>query len=100
MTEQQWHLDKRVPIALILAIIIQVAGAVYWASKMESRIEANTTRIETVDRDMTRLTRQMTTMAEASNTQAIQLGRIEEQITGLRGDIARLVAAIERGNGR
>ena len=99
MTEQQWHLDKRVPIALILAIIIQVAGAVYWASKMESRIEANTTRIETVDRDMTRLTRQMTTMAEASNTQAIELGRIEEQITGLRSDVGRLVAAIER-NGR
>ena len=99
MTEQQWHLDKRVPIALILAIIIQVAGAAYWASKMESRIEANTTRIETVDRDMTRLTRQMTTMAEASNTQAIQLGRREEQITGLRSDVGRLVAAIER-NGR
>ena len=99
MDEQPWHLDKRIPIALILAIILQVAGAVYWASKMESRIEANTSRIEVVDRDMSRLSRQMSAMAEASNTQAIQLGRIEEQITGLRSDIGRLVAVIER-NGR
>ena len=99
MDEQPWHLDKRIPIALILAIILQVSGAVYWASKMESRIEANTSRIEVVDRDMSRLSRQIAAMAEASNTQAIQLGRIEEQITGLRSDIGRLVAAIER-NGR
>ena len=96
MDEQQWHLDKRVPIAMIVAIILQVAGAVYWASKMESRIEANTVRIETVDRDITRLSRQMATMADASNVQAVQLGRIEEQIGGLRGDISRLVSALER----
>lgn len=99
MTDQQWHLDKRVPIALILAIIIQVAGAVYWASKMEARIDANTSRIEVVDRDMTRLSRQITSMADASNIQAVQMGRIEEQISGMRGDVSRLIAAIER-NGR
>ena len=96
MTDQPWHLDKRIPIALILAIILQVGGAVYWASKMESRIAANTTRIETVDRDMTRLAQQMAIMADASNTQAVQLGRIEEQITGMRGDVSRLISAIER----
>lgn len=98
MTEQQWHLDKRVPIALIIAIILQVGGAVYWASKMESRIEANTTRIEIVDRDMTRFSRQIVSMSDISNAQAVQLGRIEEQITGIRTDIARLIETLSRSD--
>ena len=42
------------------------------------------------------LSRQMATMADASNVQAVQIGRIEEQIGGLRGDISRLVSALER----
>ena len=96
MPEQEWHLDKRVPIAMILALVLQVGAAVYWASKMESRIEANTARIEIVDRDLTRIGRQMMGVTEAANSQAIQMGRIEEQITGLRGDIARLVTVLER----
>jgi hypothetical protein len=32
-----------------------------------------------------------------SNDQAVQLGRIEEQITGLRGDIGRMLKIMERG---
>jgi hypothetical protein len=31
-----------------------------------------------------------------SNNQAVQLGRIEEQITGLRGDIGRMLKIMER----
>jgi hypothetical protein len=31
-----------------------------------------------------------------SNDQAVQLGRIEEQITGLRGDIGRMLKIMER----
>jgi hypothetical protein len=33
-----------------------------------------------------------------SNDQAVQLGRIEEQITGLRGDIGRMLKIMEREN--
>lgn len=36
--EQHWHLDKRVPLALIVAIIIQSLGAVWWAGQMDERV--------------------------------------------------------------
>lgn len=36
----QWHLDKRVPITLILAIMLQSAGFVWFIGKMDSRIIA------------------------------------------------------------
>ncbi|WOF73360.1 hypothetical protein QMT40_000990 [Parvibaculaceae bacterium PLY_AMNH_Bact1] len=34
----RWHLDKRVPIALIVAILIQTAGALTWAGAASERI--------------------------------------------------------------
>lgn len=36
----KWHLDKRVPITLIVAILVQSAGFVWFISKMDSRIVA------------------------------------------------------------
>lgn len=38
--DKAWHLDKRVNVALILAICIQTAGAIWWASNLSSRVSA------------------------------------------------------------
>lgn len=35
---EEWHLDKRVPIALILAILGQTVGAFTWAAKVDARL--------------------------------------------------------------
>lgn len=37
---EPWHLDRRIPIALILAIIGQTAGAVWWASTISGTLAA------------------------------------------------------------
>jgi len=33
-----WHLDKRVPISLIIMIAVQSASAIWWASSVEAKI--------------------------------------------------------------
>lgn len=35
---EPWHLDKKVPIALIATILIQTGAALWWASKLDSRL--------------------------------------------------------------
>lgn len=35
---EHWHLDKRVPLALILTIFIQTATVVWWASGVNARV--------------------------------------------------------------
>lgn len=35
---EPWHLDKRVPIALIFAILVQTAGMGWWAAQIDSRV--------------------------------------------------------------
>lgn len=38
--DKHWHLDKRVPIALIVTILFQSFAAVWWASAVERRVSA------------------------------------------------------------
>lgn len=38
--QRHWHLDKRVPIALIVTICMQTAAAIWWASALDSRVSA------------------------------------------------------------
>jgi hypothetical protein len=36
--ENRWHLDKRVPLALIIAITAQTAAGIWFMSKLDSRV--------------------------------------------------------------
>lgn len=90
-TPEPWHMDKRVPVALIVAIAIQTAGAIWWASSINERVATNTTAIQVLDE-------RTETIRRVAQTQAVQLGRIEEQISGLRADIGRLILLLERAS--
>ena len=35
-----WHLDKRVPITLVIVIGLQTSAAIWWASSMDARLTA------------------------------------------------------------
>ena len=37
-SDRQWHLDKRVPIAIIFAIMAQTASVAWWAARLDSRV--------------------------------------------------------------
>lgn len=36
---ESWHLDRRVPVAIILAIALQTAGAVFWFGQLSTRVD-------------------------------------------------------------
>lgn len=46
--DNRWHLDKRVPLALIATIAIQTGGGIWWASGVD-------TRVGTLERDVVRV---------------------------------------------
>lgn len=83
-----WHLDKRVPVSIIAVLVVQLVGGIWTVAQMSGDIKRNA-------QDIARLERQADIAARAAQTQAVQLGRIEENLIGLRSDLARLTRALE-----
>jgi hypothetical protein len=46
---EHWHLDKRVPLSLLAAIMLQTAGFGWWAARVENKADNNQTEISRVD---------------------------------------------------
>ena len=38
-TQEQWHVGKEIPVAVIMAFFIQTIGAVWWAATLTSKID-------------------------------------------------------------
>jgi len=82
MSDQQWHLDKRVPVAIIFAILLQSMGGVWWASSLnertaqiERRLDGFSDRSQRADRDI----------ASIQQNVAILSTRIEAQVRSIDG---------------
>lgn len=71
-SDTSWHLDKKVPIALILAIVLQTCGLVFWAGGVSERITA--------------LEKQAATVAPQSE----RLARVETKLEGVTEGITEI----------
>lgn len=84
MIDQQtepWHLDKRIPIAVIFTMLMQTAGIVWWASSITERVvrlEHESVRSLTDDGRLIRLETQMSNVADALLEAKATLRRIED----------------------
>lgn len=77
MTEDgRWHLDKKVPIALIVAILIQTGTGVWWLSSINSRVVSLEARNAAASDQPGRIIR-VETQIENMNT---LMRRIEEKL--------------------
>lgn len=45
---RQWHLDRRVPVALLIGLLAQAGAAVWWASATSDRLSHVEQRLEGV----------------------------------------------------
>lgn len=55
--DDNWHLDKKVPVAIIAAMLIQTGGIVWWAAQTSERLTSVERRIESTAPQADRLTR-------------------------------------------
>jgi hypothetical protein len=76
-TDSQWHLDKKVPIALIVAIALQSGGVMWWVGSSSQRLDQN-------ERQVTALAPQVTATAEKIIRVESKLEAISESITEIK----------------
>lgn len=73
-----WHLDKKVPLALIFAIIVQTGGAIWALAALSQRV----TSIETA--------------LSASIDQPARIVRVETQMEGVRDTLKEMNDKLDR----
>lgn len=86
--DNQWHLSKSVPVSIIVGFIMQFAGFVWYTSQIDSQVKTNTDRINRVEI-------QVSDIKETSQTQAVQLGRIEENLDYIKQMMERILAKVQ-----
>lgn len=85
---ESWHLNKSVPITLIVGLAVQAAGVIWMFSSMASDIDNNQHRL-------TKVETQMNQIEDTAQAQAVQLGRIETRLDALMEQSDRILRALE-----
>ena len=86
MTDQNesWHLSKSVPISFILAIVMQTVSLVWYVSSLDSTVESNT-------REIARHELRLMELEKLTQSQAVMLGRIDENINAIRKSVETMM---------
>ena len=84
-----WHLDKRVPLALIFAILLQTVGIVWWAASIDARQTAQNDRI---GRNTLRITRAWDKM----NADGERVTNTAERVAKMEGTLEHIARQIDR----
>lgn len=81
--QESWHLSKSVPISIIIGLIMQFGGFIWFASQQAQQVETNAKAIS-------ELSLELKAVKTDAVTQAIQLGRIEAILENTNTSINRV----------
>jgi len=79
--DHQWHLDKKVPVGIIMAIILQTLGFVAIGSAWRADVDSRLSQLERNDVDR--------------KPQEARLIRLEEKLLGIANSLARIETRLE-----
>ena len=98
--DESWHLDKKLPIALIVVLVAQFLGGLWFMARLDARVEEQATRlakteaqISNIDREARDFGNRMARIEEKSSAMLSLLQAIEQRLervlngTGRRTDI-------------
>jgi TolA-binding protein len=81
-----WHLDKRIPIALIVSLIIQTGVATWWMADLSNRVDTATASNIAQDARIVAVENSANAQQVAAATIAAQIGAMRESITELKAE--------------
>jgi hypothetical protein len=100
--DEGWRIDRRLPVALVGAILLQTAMAVWWASDIDGRVssleeqrvaalaERSADRAFHIEQRL-RLWDRLNDVQSRGNETNMRLSRLEGSVAGLSANIDRLV---------
>jgi len=82
-------MGKNISATLLFALVLQAAMIVWSISQMRADVDSNYTSI-------IRLSADVKAVEAFSNMQAVQLGKIEENIKGIKESLERMLEVMEK----
>lgn len=79
-----WHLDKRIPIAMIFTIIIQTGVAVWWVSNLSHRVDTATSTNAQQDNRISAMEAGFNNQQVGMATAAAELRAMRESLTEVK----------------
>lgn len=76
--ENGWKLDRRIPIAVIVALLLQLAGALIWATELDARVSG-------IERQ-----------SLGSSGMSERFARMEERLDNVRQDMQGMKRQLDR----
>ena len=96
--DRQWHLDKRVPVALLFGLMVQGGAGVWWASganerlsQIERRLEGFATRGEARDNTVNQQGQTIAVLLSRIDDTNRNLDRLREEVTMTNGLLRQLI---------
>lgn len=78
--DRAWHLDKRVPIAMIITLALQTCAIVWWAATVQSRVEVLEKKVDRTE------------------GQAGKIIRLEDRLDHIAETLTRIERALSKNN--
>ena len=94
--DRHWHLDKRVPVALIITITMQTVGIVWWAASLSARVDALEARVNEARENQNRIVRLEANQAAVSR----RMDRMLDAFRRVEGKLDRLLLKQRAGGPR
>ena len=87
--DELWVMNKNISASLMFALVVQAAMIVWAISQMRADVDANYASIVRISADVK-------AVETSSVTQAVQLGKIEENIKGIKESLERMLVVMEK----
>lgn len=83
-SQKAWHIEKGIPLALIVAILVQTAGWVWWSASINFRVG-----------QLEKAGEMVATQVTAAQSQAVTIARLEEKVNNVQASIADLKTLVQ-----
>ncbi len=88
MATEAWHLDKKVPVTIIVALVLQTLGIIYVGTAWKTEVDFRISSLERLNED--------------SKSQEGRIIAVEQQLNYITDSLKRIEAKLEStiGNGQ
>ena len=83
MADESWHLNKSVPLSIILGVIAQTVTLVWFIAGLNASIDQNS-------RDLVRHETRIEALEASAQSQAVSLARMDENIQAIRAMLEQM----------